>query len=59
MREPWSMPIPQAMQQHGSVSKDNAERRDLPVRARKKHAAPSPVDIDRAKKPTKSARKIR
>ena len=45
MREPWSSPIPQAMQQHGGVAKA-AERSDLPLTARQKSAASMPRKTD-------------
>jgi hypothetical protein len=45
MREPWSIPIPQAMQQHGGVSKA-ADGSDPPLAARQKTAASAPREID-------------
>jgi hypothetical protein len=52
MRDQWSNAIPQAMQQHGGVSKDTAERRDRPVKTEKRSAASAPREIDRANEQT-------
>jgi len=45
MREPWPLATPQAMQQHGGVSK-TATRTELPAEERKKAAACLPRDLD-------------
>jgi hypothetical protein len=58
MREPWSMPIPQAMQQHGGVSNDDAKSPEFQVRARKTRAAPTPADIDCTKEPVNAVPEI-
>ena len=46
MREPWSFPIPQAMQQHGGVSKATAKGRELTKDAIKRPAEPTPREVD-------------
>jgi hypothetical protein len=46
MREPWSIPIAQAMQQHGGVSKEIAKSHDPSVKAERNCAASAPRETD-------------
>jgi len=45
MREPWSFPIPQAMQQHGGIATAIAKGRVHPPEKRRTAAASPPREI--------------